>query len=326
MKRYFTSISEPIADYKWRKLFYERWPAYKTWLNSSKSIIDYKTSLEALKNYMPEMVPIHENLCNMVSADEHARTFLTGFQPPAYFSACSQAVSTLGNIALIRNYDYHLDRFEGTVLNTAWSGRKVIANSDCLIGVLDGMNEDGLAISLTFGGRQTLGYGFGIPFILRYILEFCTTVKEAIEVLHHVPSHMSYNVTIADRSGEYRTAQIAPDKKTIIFESGFATNHQGEADWKETADFNKTRERATFLQAILNRGFSIEKLTKVFLKPPLYNTNFSEGYGTLYTAVYKPIEGLVELHWPQDKMIQTFDNFTEVHKVITFNHHKSIAV
>lgn len=326
MKRYFTSISEPIADYKWQKLFYERWPAYKSWLNSSKNIIDYKTSIEALKKYMPEMVPIHENLCRIVGADELARTFLTGFQPPPYLSACSQAVSTLGNISLIRNYDYHLDRFEGTVLHTSWNGRRVIASSDCLMGVLDGMNEDGLAISLTFGGRPTLGYGFGIPFILRYILEFCTTVKEAIEVLHRVPSHMSYNVTIADRKGEYRTAQIAPDRKTIISEFGYATNHQGEADWKETIDINKTRERATFLQAILNRGFSIEKLTKVFLKPPLYNTNFSEGYGTLYTAVYKPIEGLVELHWPQEKMIQTFDNFIEEHKVITFNHKKYIAV
>lgn len=326
MIRYFTFISEPIADFKWQKLFHERWPAYKIWIDNNRSATDLETALSALKKYMPEMVPIHDRLCTIVGADELARTFLTGFQPPAYFSACSQAVSTLGNVALIRNYDYHLDRFEGTVLHTAWNGRNVIANSDCLMGVLDGMNEGGLAISLTFGGRSTLGYGFGIPFILRYILEFCTTVKEALEVLHRVPSHMSYNVTLADRSGQYRTVQIAPDKKTLVFESGYATNHQGEINWKETVDINKTGERATFLQAILNRGFSIDKLTKVFLSPPLYNTNFAEGYGTIYTAVYKPIEGIVELHWPNEKMIQTFDNFIEEYKVINFNHLKPIAV
>jgi predicted choloylglycine hydrolase len=326
MTRYFTSISEPIADYKWRNLFNQRWPAYKAWLDVSEPAADFQTALEALRKYMPEMVPIHERLCALVGADELASTFLTGFQPPPYFSACSQAVSTLGNVALIRNYDYHLDRFEGTMLHTAWNGKKVIANSDCLMGVLDGMNEDGLAISLTFGGRSTLGYGFGIPFILRYILEFCSNVKEAVEVLMRVPSHMSYNVTVADRNGQYRTVEITPDRKSQISESGYATNHQGKIDWKDSDDINKTGERATFLHSILDRGFSIEKLTRVFLKPPLYNTNFAEGYGTLYTAVYKPVEGLVELHWPNQKMTQTFDNFIEQHKVITYNNYKTMAV
>lgn len=326
MKRYFRTISEPIAGYKWQNLFFERWPAYKAWLDKSQSDTDLKTAQKAILKYMPEMVPMYERLCALVGADETASIFLTGFQPPPYFSACSQAVSTLGNIALIRNYDYHLDRFEGTLLNTAWNGKRVIANSDCLMGVLDGMNENGLAVSLTFGGRTTYGYGFGIPFILRYILEFCDTVSQAVSVLLRVPSHMSYNVTVADKSGQYRTVEIAPDRKPMISEMGFATNHQGKIDWKEADDVNKTGERATFLNAILNRGFSIEKLTKVFLKPPLYNTNFAEGYGTLYTAVYRPIEGLVELRWPNQKMIQTFDHFIEEYKVITYKHHKILAV
>ncbi len=326
MHRYFTSISEPIADHKWQNLFYERWPAYKAWLNASIPTADLLTALKALKQYMPEMVPVHEHLCSLVGADELASKFLTGFQPPTYFSACSQAVSAAGDVALIRNYDYHMDRFEGTVLNTAWNGKKVIASSDCLIGVLDGMNEDGLALSLTFGGRTNVGYGFGIPFILRYILEFCSTVKEAAEVLSRVPSHMSYNVTLLDRSGQFRTAQIAPDRKTIINESGYATNHQGKIDWEKTVDINKTIERATFLESLLKRGFSIQKLTKVFLTPPLYNINFDHGFGTLYTAVYRPMEGLVELHWPNQIMTQTFDNFIEQHKLITYNHFKTMAI
>jgi len=325
MKRYFTAISEPIADYKWQKLFYERWPAYKDWLVASKPTTDLQTALTALKKYMPEMVPIHAQLCTLVGADELANIFLTGFQPPTYLSACSNAVSTEGNITLIRNYDYHLDRFEGIVLHTAWNGKKVIASSDCLIGVLDGMNEDGLAVSLTFGGRPNVGYGFGIPYILRYILEFCSNVKEAIEVLHRVPSHMSYNVTLVDKSGEYLTAQIAPDKKTTITENRYATNHQGKIDWEETVDTNQTIERATFLESLLKRKFSAKKLIKVFLTPPLYNTNFDKGFGTIYTAVYKPIEGLVEIHWPNDKMIQSFDNFIEETKVITYAYPNILA-
>ena len=41
------------------------------------------------------------------------------------------------------------------------------------------MNDDGLAVSLTFGGRRVLGDGFGIPIVLRYLLETCGTVEEA---------------------------------------------------------------------------------------------------------------------------------------------------
>ncbi|PZX54967.1 C45 family autoproteolytic acyltransferase/hydolase [Algoriphagus chordae] len=326
MKRYFTAISEPKPDHKWKQLFLQRWPAYRAWINESIPTTDLPTALAALKKYMPEMVPNHERLCALVGADELASVFLTGFQPPTYFSACSQAVTTVGDISLIRNYDYHLDRFEGILLNTAWNGKKVIASSDCLIGVLDGMNEDGLAVSLTFGGRTKVGYGFGIPYILRYILEFCSTVKEGLEVLRNVPSHMSYNVTLADRSGEYRTAQIAPDRKTMISEFAFATNHQGKIDWEETVDIAKTRERANFLEALLKRGFSIEKLTRVFLTPPLYNTNFAEGFGTLYTAVYKPMEGQVELHWPNEQMSQSFDNFKEEIKIVTYERPINSAV
>jgi predicted choloylglycine hydrolase len=130
---------------------------------------------------------------------------------------------------------------------------------------------------------------------------------------------MSYNVTLADRSGEFCTAQISPDRKTLISEAGFATNHQGILEWTENSDLNKTRERAIFLKSILKRGYTIEKLTKAFLKPPLYNNHFIEGLGTLYTAVYRPIAGMVELHWPHhQKMIQSFDNFYEETKIITF--------
>ena len=102
---------------------------------------------------------------------------------------------------LIRNYDYSAHLWEATLLHNAWNGRQVIAMSDCLWGVLDGMNENGLAISLAFGGRQIVGNGFGIPLILRYILEICETVSQSIEVLGRVPSHMSYNVTMLDKSG-----------------------------------------------------------------------------------------------------------------------------
>ena len=327
MKLHFNAISEPgKPGKKWQKLFNTHWPAYKAWLDSKgKSYVpDLKTSQVALKKHMPEIWPNYERLCKLVNADEVAARFLTGFQPPAYISACSQAVMTGKDIQLVRNYDYHPDLSEGTQLLSAWNGKKVIATSDCLVGAVDGMNEDGLAISLTFGGRKAVGEGFGIPFILRYVLEFCSNVEEAVAALSRIPSHMSYNVTVVDRSGVFKTVRLAPDRSPVITDAAFTTNHQGIVDWPENAAFNKTMERSAYLNKLLSRkGIDAETVAKAFLKKPLYNNLFKEGFGTIYTAVYRPAEGTVEMCWPEGSLEQSFDEFREEYRHINFEQNVS---
>ena len=67
--------------------------------------------------------------------------------------------------------------------------------SDCLWGLLDGVNDAGLAASLTFGGRPAVGDGFGIPLVMRYVLEVCDDVEAACGVLSQIPVHAVQNVT-----------------------------------------------------------------------------------------------------------------------------------
>lgn len=323
MELKFSAISEPTQPGpKWQKMFYTFWPAYHAWYASKGAAYtpDLKTSQAALRLHMPEMLPTYERLCALAGNDLVAARFLTGYQPPAYISGCSQAVLTEGTVQLVRNYDYHPDLIEGTQLLTAWNGKKVIASSDCLSGALDGMNEDGLAISLTYGGRRLVGMGFGIPFILRYVLEFCTTVQEAVDVLSRVPTHMSYNVTVVDRSGAFKTVQLAPDHLPYVTDAAFATNHQRTIDWPENANFNKTVERAGFLKKMLSEKGQHENAgVDAFLQAPLYNTRFREGFGTLYTAIYQPTEGTVEMRWPNDNWLQTFAGFEEGQKLVKFS-------
>ena len=322
MQLHFNAISEPgLPGKKWRKLYNIHWAAYRLWLDSKKKDYepDLKTSQAALKKYMPEMWPTYKRLCKIAKADEVGARFLTGFQPPAYLSACSNAVISGDEIQLVRNYDYHPDLMEGTQLLSAWNGKKVIGTSDCLIGLLDGMNEDGLAVSLTFGGRKEVGEGFGIPFILRYVLEFCSNVEEAVAALIRIPSHMSYNVTVVDKSGAFKTVRLAPDREAVVTKAAFTTNHQGAVDWPENATFNKTLERSSFLEKMLaTKGINAAKIVDAFQKKPLYNKRFNEGFGTLFTAVYRPGEGIVEMRWPGIKISQTFDSFQEQFKLIEF--------
>lgn len=322
MKLHFQAIAEPgEPGQKWQKLYNTHWPAYKAWYNSNGKAHspDLKTSQAALKKYMPEMWPTYKRLCKLAGADPVAARFLTGFQPPAYISGCSQAVITGDEVQLVRNYDYHPDLSEGTQLMTSWNGKKVIATSDCLIGVLDGMNEDGLAISLTFGGRKEVGTGFGIPMILRYVLEFCSNVEEAVKALTRIPSHMSYNVTVVDKTGVFKTVRLAPDREPVVTDAAFVTNHQGKVDWPENAAFNNTVGRSKFLKnKLAEKGIDAEKLANSFLESPLYNSKFADSFGTLYTAVYRPLEGVVQLRWPENYLLQTFEDFEETSVVIDF--------
>jgi predicted choloylglycine hydrolase len=313
----YKTVAEPTkAGAKWQQLFLASWPNYRSWLHASEfgqhlSLADRES---ALLKYMPKMWETYTQLCSLVHTEdkELAHSFLTGYCPPAYLGGCAQAVVRKEEIQLVRNYDYHPNLLEGTLLLSKWNNQKVIATSDCIIGALDGMNESGLCVSLTFGGRKQVGLGFGIPFILRYVLEFCHTTQEAIDQLSNIPSHMSYNVTVVDKTGDHKTIMLAPDRMPVITNEAFATNHQRKVSWPENAAFNQTIKRANFIKSLLHSDhISGAQLTKAFLHPPLYNTTFKEGFGTLYTAVYKPESLSVQILWPQQTIIRSFDFFVE---------------
>lgn len=123
--------------------------------------------------------------------DEVASCFLTQVDPPALVRSCSTAVLPGGEPGLARNYDYDPDLFDAVVLETALTGRRVIGMSDQLWGLLDGVNDAGLAAAFTFGGRREVGHGFGIPLVLRYLLETCDAVAPAVAALERIPVHLA---------------------------------------------------------------------------------------------------------------------------------------
>lgn len=213
---------------------------------------------------------------------------------------------------MVRNYDYNPLAFDSLVLRTGWQGRQVMGTSDGLWGLVDGVNDAGLAISLTFGGRRVVGRGFGVPLILRYVLQTCETAEEAGAVLARVPTHMSYNVTVIDRKRHYLTAMMAPDRPALVTRAAVATNHQENVEWVSHARFTATVERERFLlQRLRLHRDPEEKFIAAFLKPPLYSTAFNAGFGTLYTAVYRPRKRQMELRWPGTVWSLSLDQFEE---------------
>lgn len=316
-----SAISENEPGEKWKELFERYWPNYKTWYLSEGYMArpGYLTSHEALETHMPELLPVYYQLCELAGGSDLAARFLSLYIPPPYLSGCSQLAWTKGRNSLIRNYDYSSRLFDGIFMKTEWL-KPVMAMTDCLWGVLDGMNGDGLCVSLSFGGRKVHGDGFGIPILLRYVLETCSTAQEGAATLMRLPVHMQYNVTLLDKKGNACTVYLAPDRPSEISELPYATNHQHVVEWDDYARLTKTTERHDYLrECLVDEGEQYYTMLDRFFKPPLYHTDFLKGFGTLYTAVYQPNEGKVDLLWPHKRHQQSFDDFTEKQFVVNLS-------
>jgi predicted choloylglycine hydrolase len=317
----FRSVAESDPAEKWLAFFEGSWPAYRRWYLSpgDQDLPGYAVGRAKLRRHMPELAHCYERLCDLTRGEAHAAGFLALYRPPPFLSGCSQIAIREGRPMLVRNYDFDPRRCEGRLLLSRWHGMAVLAMTDCLWGALDGVNEAGLAASLAFGGRRIIGDGFGVPLILRYILEFCETTREVAATLARLPCHMAYNITLLDRSGDAATVMLAPDREALVTDRAIATNHQLKPDWPEHARFSRTLARERFLAARLRRGAVEESdLLAAFLEPPLYTTDYEEAFGTLYTAAYWPDEARLRLVWPDAELDQSTAAFTEGERYQSF--------
>lgn len=259
---------------------------------------------DAMARHMPELLPHYDRVCALVGDDELAHRMLSHYRPAPFAAGCSQAVWLgEGGPALVRNYDYPLevvsDRFE----MSNWSGRRVISKAQRPWGgCLDGMNEDGLVASLTFGGSRAQGLGFSIILMLRYVLETCVNVSEAVAALSRLPVALSQNVTLLDRSGAHATLFLGPDRVPTLTTLRACTNHQEIA-----TDRNSLGRQDELLVLLADPAMTLPNLVARFLDAPLYSRRAN--FTTVYTAVYRPMVGQVEYLWPGAVRRQSFDGF-----------------
>ena len=306
-------IREDQPGDKWKRFFERVWPFYKKWFLSEGYLKrpGYMTSVEALEHHMPEILPVYEKLSELAGGGDLESRFLSMYSPPPYMSGCSQLILPGKEKSLIRNYDYHPRLFDGKLLYSNWL-QPVIGMTDSTWGLLDGINGKGLVASLNFGGRKVTGEGFGIPLIVRYVLETCTNVHQAIEALIRIPVHMTYNVCLLDAEGNYATVYLAPDRPaSVVFETA-CTNHQFQVEWDEYARFTNSIGRKQFLNEHLSGDLlSADQKLEAFMHPPLYHHRYEKYFGTLYTAMYNVDTMQVTLAWPGKKEQFGFDDFEE---------------
>ena len=274
------------------------WPSsVRSWADDSTWIPDLQTdALERFAEHLPELVPVLENLANALE-DPGAAAFLTQLTFKPFFVSCSQS-SVAG--ALVRNYDFDPAMCERTIARTQYL-RPVIGVNEALWGMLDGMNDAGLAVSLTFGGRFVHGPGMCIAMVVRYLLETCDTVDEAWQRLQAIPISTAQNLTLVDRE-QAMSVHVGPDIAPTPADGVCVTNHQMEPVSERYEQDSHTLQRLAAVSAATAAAWDspepVEQMVEALLRPPLYNVDLTSGLGTLYTAAYRPTAGRVSYIWP----------------------------
>ncbi len=306
MRKRFIAVREDQPGSAWLARFIagrdeaERW--YRGRGSSAPpSVAECRT---ALRRHMPELVPHYDRACHMIGDDDLAHRMLSHYRPPPAAFGCTHAIWLgEGGPALLRNYDFPLEIVSPHIESTSWSGREVIAKAQRPWGgCLDGMNEDGLVASLAFGGSPAQGAGFSVILLLRYVLETCRYVDEAVAALSRIPIAASQNVVLLDRSGSHATLFLGPDRAPAVTRSRACANHQ------ETAGTRSSVERLGIVErALADPAATLPDLISRFLEPLLYSRKTE--CTTVYTAVYRPAAGQVDYVWPGKVWPQTMGRF-----------------
>jgi predicted choloylglycine hydrolase len=304
----FRAFAEELPGPRWRAHFDRHWPRLREQLaaRSPAELSPLAPAEAALRRMMPELVAPWERMVELVG-DELAARVLTLTDDHTVLGGCSQGVV---DGVLVRNYEFSPDQFEATIWLSALTGRKVLGVTAGLWGLLDGINDAGLAISAAYGGRRVHGPGFAIPLVVRYLLEVCDQLTGVAALLPALPVTEAYNLTVVDATGAHASFFLAPGEPPRLSPDNAVANHQETVTWPEHAAFTHTLERQHLLNTLVNVS-NVDTVGAAMLRPPLYCTEYARAFGTLYTAMYRPSDCSAEYRWPDMIWPQSILNFEE---------------
>ena len=114
------------------------------------------------------------------------------------------AFTTEHEILLGRNSDFltEIERLNQNVVYKLTDGvYSFTGNTTAFVEIEDGVNEHGLAVGLTSVYPNQCKPGFNAGMIVRYLLEKCKNVSEAVSCLYQLPIASAQTLTLADAMG-----------------------------------------------------------------------------------------------------------------------------
>lgn len=237
----------------------------------SKQKIDFGLeSYKELKNFYPEVVEEIKGFAKGIKdKPENLAAFLLSLGIFETTGQCSVfAFNDKGSIIIGRNYDmlFNFKKFTESSLIAPKNKFAYISQSDVFIGRSDGINEKGLFIAMSFVNGTKVQHGISFHFIIRKVLENCSTTTQAIKLIQTTKVASANNFLIADKTGNIVVVESAPQKsvirypikneKFIYITNQFVSKEMKPFD-KGGVEWSKSKERYNGLWNSLN---SIEKM------------------------------------------------------------------
>lgn len=150
-----------------------------------------------------------------------------------------------------RNYDmyYSFKNNLETTLCEPLGGYKNVGHSDIFVGREDGINEKGLGVAQAgITAYNKPGLSFWV--IIRYLLDKCANVDEAVNFISKIPHYCTMSYLLADKSGKILIAEVGPSDKIAIRKpiNGFlvSTNHFNHPDMQNIKIYEPPDSRTRY--------------------------------------------------------------------------------
>lgn len=180
--------------------------------------MDFAAScLPVYEEYYPEILEEIQGLADGQRCDARIlKAMLLGMyaMPPSCGCSCF-ALANEQSLLLGRNSDFvtDLEKLNLNVIYKLTDGAySFTGNTTAFVEIEDGVNEHGLAAGLTSVYPRQRKPGLNAGFLLRYLLEKCKDVPQAVARLSRLPAASAQTLTLADASGRIAVIEWSPER------------------------------------------------------------------------------------------------------------------
>ncbi len=283
----------------------------------------HKEIVEFYNQYLPGITDELQGFADALNLP--LEKIVTYDHPYSIVNQCSHmvllpSITKDGDLYVTRTYDWHYDDEDMRLVTTKVKGNySHIGFSTLLTGRTDGMNSEGLCVTMAGGGAWdaeiTKKKAFNFSLAIRTVLDRCNNTKQALKLLQELPVNTSTHYLIADKKGhaaiiegfdcEYAVREINHDSKNQYL---YSTNYYKSKKMKHLNKFinyylnkmNPAREKVidNFLSdnsPSIDRDQLISLLSKELpngLSTPFY----SEWFGNLWTMIFNVTSGEIDIN------------------------------
>lgn len=255
---------------------------------------------QEVKRFYPELIAEFQGFAEGWNIEEERLgAFVAGLGVFDTTGKCSAfAFRNQDSVILGRNYDmlYKFQKTTESSLIVPHDKFAYISQSDVFIGRCDGINETGLAIAMSFVNGTKIQPGITFHFIVRKVLETCSSVAAAISVIQSAKVASANNFLVADAAGDMAVIESAPQGCWVRYptenQTFLAITNQFQAPEMKSFDqgeltWCRSAERYQCLSAYLkqNAQIDLEKAKHILSEAPVFLDLKQEQFGTLWSIV-----------------------------------------